>query len=215
MEQEIREKLYFFFTKFEKQIYKKNTIVILADENPSDIFYIQEGIVRQYYISKDGKEITLNTFKSHSLFPMSWTASNIHNHYFFEAMTDITIFKAPKEELFHFLKKEPYVLLNLIKRIYIGIEGLWMRIIYSSSGSTYAKLVCTLLILAKRFGKNTSSGIIINLKLTEKTLGTYAGAYRETVSRVLQVLKSKGLVSYEKGFVTIPNMQKLEDELTL
>ena len=215
MEQETRTRIHFFFTKFKKQIYKKGGIVILADESPSGVFYIQEGIVRQYYISKDGEETTMNMFKPNSLFPMSWTASSIHNNYFFEAMTDCIIFKAPKEELLHFLEKEPYILLNLIGRIYVGIEGLWMRIAYLSSGSAYAKLVCALLILANRLGKQTSSGVVINLKVTEKILGSYAGAYRETVSRALQVIKNKGLIFYEKGVITIPNIQKLEDELML
>src|SRR5579859_5229180 len=114
MESSIETKISTFFTKYKKQTYKKNDILIRAEDDPSGIFYLQEGIVRQYYISKNGAEITLNMFKTHAFFPMSWAISHIPNNYFFEAMNDCIAYKAPSQEVLLFLKKEPTVMMDLL-----------------------------------------------------------------------------------------------------
>lgn len=215
MNQEIQKKLTAFFIMHKKQTFRKGGILIRADEDPLGIYFIQEGIVRQYYISKNGEEITLNMFKSFAFFPMSWSISDIHNNYYYEAMTDCVVYKAPKETTLAFMKKEPDVLLDLLRRIYIGIEGLWMHIEYLSGGSAFNKLIATLLILGKRFGKKEKEGVVIQIKLSEKDLSEYAGMYRETVSRELQKLREQGLVLFYKGSITIPDLNKLESSLAL
>jgi len=204
-----------FFFQYKKQVLKKGEILIRADDDPTGIFYLQEGVVKQYYISKKGDAITLNIFKTHSFFPMSWALSGVHNHYYFEAMADCIIHKAPKDAVFEFLKREPDVVFDLFRRVYIGIEGLWLHVEYLSAGNALTKLTATILTLGKRFGQEEKNGIVLQMKISEKELGEYAGMYRETVSREFQVLKKKGLVSYTKGVITIPDMKKLENELTL
>ncbi len=215
MDIQVNEKVTNFFTKYKKQQFKKGEILIRADEDPQGIFYLADGIVRSYYISKKGDEITLNMFKPHTFFPMSWVVSDIHNQRYFEAMTACITYKVPKEKVLAFIKKEPDVVLDLLRRVYIGIEGLWMHIEYLSSGNALEKLISTLLILGKRFGREEGGRTTIQLKLTEKELGEYSGMYRETVSREMQLLKEKGLVVFSKGTITIPDLKKLENALPL
>jgi CRP-like cAMP-binding protein len=205
-----------FFFRYKKHQFKRGEILIRADDAPSGIFYIKRGVVRQYYVSKNGDEITLNMFKSKAFFPMSFAIGGIHNSYYFEAMLDCVTYRAPRGDVLEFVKKKPEVLFDLLKRVYIGIEGLWMHIEYLAGGTALNKLIATLIILGKRFGKkDRKESMVIQLKLSEKELGEYAGIYRETVSRGFQILKAKGLISYAKGIIAIQSMQKLENELTL
>ena len=215
MDNDINKKIFNFFAQYKRQQIKKKEIIIRAGDDPTGVFYIDEGIVRQYYISKNGAEITLNMFKQKAFFPMSWTIGNIHNNYYFEAVTDCSLYKGPNEKVLGFLKREPEVVWDLLKRVYIGIEGLWMHIECLSAGNALSKLVSALLILAKRFGKEQNGKIVIQTKITEKELGEYAGMYRETVSREFQQLIKRGLADYTKGIITIQNTQKLEELLIL
>ena len=215
MDRTVREKLIAFFSQYKQLQYKKGEILIRADDDPPGIFYLREGIVRQYYIAKNGEEITLNMFKPYSFFPMSWTVSDIHNNYFFEAMTNAFVSKAPKHAVLEFVKNQPDVLLDLLRRMYIGIEGLWMHIEYLSAGNALSKLSAALLILVRRFGKQEGGATVVKLKLSEKELGEYAGMYRETVSREFAILRENGLIQYEKGVMIIPNIKRLEDTLSL
>src|SRR5579872_2205958 len=142
-----------FFSEFPLQQGKKGTIIIHANTQPTGIFYVEKGIIRRYWITEKGEEITLNLYKPHSFLPMSWAVANVTNAHFYEAMTDVVLRKAPKEAVLVFLEKEPDILYDLLRRVYIGMEGLWLHIESLTTGSSYSKLVSSLIILAKRFGK--------------------------------------------------------------
>ncbi len=154
-------------------------------------------------------------FKEGAFFPMSWAISNIHNVYYFEAMTTCIAYKSSKEQVVTFVKEEPDILFDLLTRVYSGIEGLWTHITHLSVGNARTKLLFAIIILSKRFGTKEKDGRELSFKFTEKDLAEYAGLYRETVSRELQFLKKDGLVIHNHSTFTIPNLQKLEDALVI
>ena len=80
-----------FFKKYKQQKYKKGEILIRADEDPSGIFYIIEGKVKEYAISKKGEEIIVNIFKPHTFFPMSWAINNTKNQYYYETISEVIL----------------------------------------------------------------------------------------------------------------------------
>lgn len=213
MNNTIQQKLASFFSQFPQQEGKKGTIIIQADAQPTGIFYIEEGIIRRYWITENGEEITLNLYKPHSFLPMSWAMSDVPNVHFYEALTDVILRKAPKEAVLQFLNDQPDILFDLLRRVYIGMEGLWKHMESLTTGNSYTKLVGSITILAKRFGKKEKNGVVIQLKMTESDLANYAGMTRETASRELHKLKNEQLVHFEKGTITIPDVQKLEQHL--
>lgn len=213
MEKDVAEKLSLFFSTFPSQTYNKGDILLQASQEPSSIFYITEGIVRNYWISNEGLEVTLNMFKTHAFFPMSWAIANVPNSRFYEAMTSVSAKRVPKDAVVRFLKENPDVTYDLLKRIYVGMEGLWMHIESLTTGNSYTKLISSLVILAKRFGKKDGSTTVMQLKMNEKDIANYAGISRETASRELQKLKKENLVSFEKGIIIVNDMHQLESKL--
>ncbi len=214
MESEIATKLDEFFTQFKKQTYKKGEMLVRADDNPSGIFYLTKGSVKQYAISKKGDELVVNMFKPISFFPMSWAMNDTPNHYYFETITEAEVWKAPVEKVLEFLRMNSDVLYDLLKRVYRGTDGLFMRMTYLMSGNANSRLITELLIHAKRFGKKNSTQGSITLEMTESDLATSAGMTRETVSREMKVLKSKNLVSLENNAIIIHSISNLEEELS-
>jgi len=213
MDSEIVKKLDLFFSQYPLQEFKKGNIIIQAGEEPAGIFYIQSGIIRGYWISSEGTEITLNMYKPHTFLPMSWAISGVKNNNFYEAMTDVLTKRAPKEAVLSFLKKEPDVMFDLLRRIYTGMEGLWMHFKSVTTGNSYTKLIASLVILAKRFGKEEKGNIVIHLKMSARDVANYAGISRETASRELQKLKREQLVSFEKGTILVHDIHKMEETL--
>src|SRR3989344_6135121 len=114
MDTNISAKIDAFFTQFKHQVYKKGELLIRADDDPSGIFHLKSGYVKKYCISKKGDELIVNVFKPISFFPMSWVINNTPNDYFYEAMTEADIWRAPKEEVLKFIKAEPDVLYDLL-----------------------------------------------------------------------------------------------------
>jgi CRP/FNR family transcriptional regulator len=211
MDELIAKKIDNFFIQHKAQTYKKGEILIRADDNPTGIFYLKEGIVKKYAISKKGDELTVNIFKPISFFPMSWAINGSPNAYFYEAVTDLKIWKASKESVNSFIKENPDVLYDLLSRVYKGTEGMLTRITYLMAGNAYARLLTEIVIHAKRFGKVGENGV--EIKISEKDLSSQSGMTRETVSREIKVLKDKGHATFSKNILVIKSIEKLETEL--
>src|SRR5581483_4867418 len=194
----ITEKLAAFFGEFKEQKYRKGEILVRADENPRGIFYLTEGIVKEYAISKKGDEVVVNIFKPISFFPMSWAINNTENRYYFEAVNDVCLRLAPKEKVVAFVKAEPDVLFDLLSRLYRGVDGMLTRMTYLMGGNAKSRLITELIIAAKRFGKKDPTGKQIELWISEKDFAAQSGMTRETVSRGIKVLKDKGFITFNK-----------------
>jgi CRP-like cAMP-binding protein len=211
MDDQVAIKVDNFFIQFKYQQYKKGEIIVRAEEEPQGIFYLKEGKVKMYTISKKGDEIVVNLFRPISFFPMSWAINKTHNRYYYEAVTDAEIFLAPKDKTLAFIKVNPDVLYNLLSRVYKGIDGIFERMSYLMKGNAYDRLITEILIAARRFGANDNKKLIISI--TEEDLASQAGLTRETVSREMKILKDKNLLTFHKRTIVINNIEMLEKEL--
>lgn len=202
-----------FFKKYKHQYYKKGEILVRADDDPSGIFYLVAGMVKEYKISQKGDELVVNVFKPFSFFPMSWALNDTKNEYFFEAMTDLELWRAPKNDVITFVKDNPDILYNLMSRVYKGLDGVLTRMTYLMSGGAYSRLITEILISAKRFGTTDKKTGNITCNVNEKDLAAQSGMTRETVSREIKLLKNKGLVVFDKHKLVVKDIRKLEEEL--
>ncbi|HVZ58977.1 MAG TPA: Crp/Fnr family transcriptional regulator [Patescibacteria group bacterium] len=212
MTQAIKSKLDTFFNQHHKHSYKKGELLIRAGDEPQGIMYLVNGRVKVYTISRKGEEVIVNIFKEGSFFPMSWALDSLPNRYFFEALTPVEVWRAPKQDVIDFLHREPEVLFDLLTRVYSGMEGVLLRMAYLMGEDAYTRLVSELLITAKRFGQKNSDQTL-TLELSEKDLAAQTGMTRETVSREMKKLKQKKLINLKKDTMVIANLSHLEAEL--
>ncbi len=216
MNKEISEKVAKFFSNYRQQSFKKGDFLIRANENPSGVFYLSKGTVRVYAISKNGDELVVNIFKPFSFFPMNWAINNTENSYYYEAMSPVIVQKASRDDVLQFVKENNDILLNLLSRVYRGIDGVLNKMTYLMVGSAYARIIAELLVNVKRFGEISQSkkGSSGQMQISERDLAAQAGLTRETVSRELKRLKDKQLILFSQNTLTITNIEKLEQELS-
>lgn len=210
MEHRIAPKLRSFFSHYTQVTYVPGKLLIAAHEKPQGIFFVEKGMVRQYAVSKDGNEMTLNVYKPDTFFPMSYALNGSFNQHNFEATSETCVRIAPSEEVVTFLKKEPEVLLDLVQRVFAGLDGFFSRVEQLMSGKAQARLVIILLIMAKRFGKSQVDHVRLSQKLTHQDLAAFTGLSRETVSREMIHLKRLKLLDYKSNLVRIFDLTKLE-----
>lgn len=203
MNEVIRKKLESHFFTQEPILFKKGNAILEAEDPIENIFLIQKGLVRQYIISEEGEELTINIFRPGSFFPIMLILSNTPNKYNFEAIDDVKVYKSNPEKVLEFLKKEPEVLFDLTTRFAQAISGLTERIEQIHFKQAYSKVASILLYLSK---KN-----LINLALTHKDLSFMTGLTRETVSRQIEKLVKENIVSQKNHFLTIKDLSKLEE----
>lgn len=210
MDKKIIGKVEKFFKKYKRKTYKKGEILIRADDDPPGVFYLEEGLVKKYIISKKGDELTLSIFKPTLFFPIGWALNNSKNNYFYEAMAPSTVWLAAEDRFIEFIKNEPDVLFELIKRIHR--DGLLTRTTYLMAGNAYTRLVAEIHTSIRRFGEEENGQGMV--AITEKDLASMTGMTRETVSREIKVLKEKGLVQFSRSRLVVRNIKKFEKEMS-
>lgn len=214
MNPSVNKKLDDFFRQYKNQKYKKGEILVRADDDPSGVFYLVDGVVRRYSISADGEELTINIYRAISFFPLSWVINNFHAAHYFEAMTQVEVYRAPKDDMLKFIKDNEDVMFGLLSRVYLGLEGYVRRMEYLMHGNAQSRVISDLILYSRNFGRLQDNKILIELKVTEQDLASLSGLTRETVSREIQKLKKVGLIDFKKNQIIINDLKKLEQLLS-
>jgi CRP-like cAMP-binding protein len=165
--------------------------------------------VNEYDITPDGKEVVVNIFKPGAFFPMSSALNATPNDYFFEASTTATVHIAPPEAAVQFLQDNPDVALDLLKRVYKGVDGVLRRMAHLMGGDAQHRLLFEVLNAVHRFGEQQGDGSWL-LLLNESDLGKHSGLARETVNRNIKSLKDAGLLKIGAKTMVIVDLKKLE-----
>src|SRR3989338_5325760 len=212
MNSEVQYKLLKFFSKYKKKQLKKGTIFISPDQKIKGVYFLIKGTVRVFLISKNGVEITVNIFKSPSFFPMNWALNNNQNRHFYDCLSNCDLYLSPKKEFNVFFKSNHDLVLDLLERIYQGLEWYMLRIESLIGGDAHSKLLSHLLIQAKRSNQDLER--VIKLRLSHTYLATETGLSRETVTREMKKLKDRGIINYQGNTLLIFNLSVLEKELS-
>lgn len=196
----IQKKVREFFQEFPVEEYRKGDIIIFANMNLSSVFYIETGTVVEYDIAAKGARTILNTFKPAAFFPMSNAVNGINTPYFFEAERTTKVRRAPADRVVKFVKQNPDVLYDLLQRTYRGTDGLLARMSEIMHGDAESQIMRELEIISLRFGSDPDEdGARLHRKVFEIELAERTGLARETVSRAIQRLKSKGIIQIKRG----------------
>ncbi len=189
------------------------TILISSTTRPSFIFFLREGVVQQTVTTIKGNELCLNLYKPGSFFSLMDGLADIPNSYTFTSILSSSGWKAPIEEVKHFIAQNPDVSTDLTIRLLKGLHGLLSKTEKLMEGNALGLLVQTLLSLGTRFSLAGSSDVIITVPFTHQKLAELTGLSRETVTRELSFLKSKHLVSIDAQHITLHNVDQLQSLL--
>ncbi len=213
MATEIEQKIADHFSKYPKRSYPKGQILVFADEDPEHIFYIIKGKVRQYDVSYRGDEVIVNIFMPPAFFPMSWAINKTKNKYFFKTEADTELHIVPPEDALEFVKSNPDVLLDLLSRLYRGVDGLMGRMVHLMSGTANSRLIYELIIESRRLKKADGAQDSYTLSTNEGGFAARSGLSRETISREMHKLKTEGLVKVTPRGIVVKDLTKLEHKL--
>lgn len=177
MEKQAFDKLNLFFSRFKKLAFKKGETILQAGDEPSGVLYIKKGYVRLYSLSKDAQEFTLIIFQAEDFFPIMWAINGTPNAYYMEAITDVELYQAPREEFVNFIKKGE-TLFEITSRILTRLGGTLTRMEYAVFGNAYNKVASIILICAERFGSLRGQDIFIQVPLTHSDIANLIGSQK-------------------------------------
>jgi CRP/FNR family transcriptional regulator, anaerobic regulatory protein len=194
--------------------YKKGEFVIRPGELPSGVFYISQGLVKAYDITKYGEENLLIIRQKGDILGLTWAITNERRNIIYATLAPTELFQISREQFIHFLRDEPQAALPLIDMLVDMYRLHSERILNLEYRSVRERLVSFLLTTAKRFGKQGKNGIILDVPLRHQDIASSISATRETASRELAALERLGLIIRDKqSIVTICDMPRLRSYL--
>ena len=213
MDPKVKKRVKEFFTPFGSLTIKKGELIITPETQLNKVFYLESGFVRMFSISITGEELSLHTFRPGSFFPLLLIIAGIKNSYYFVASTSVKLRFASTAKVINFLKNEPDVLFDLCVRLARGLHGNLVRLEHIVLDQSYTQLVSLLLYFANHFSQKSGNVQMIAFPLTHKELAAWIGSSRETISRKLDILRTKNLIKNKGKYILISDIKLLEKEL--
>ncbi|OIJ10167.1 hypothetical protein BKP35_13725 [Anaerobacillus arseniciselenatis] len=188
--------------------------VIFREYDPSEaIYFVNEGKVKISKSTPEGKEIVLSIRKQGEMFAEVALFGKKGSTYPATATCiesgNVSFIK--NEDLEAFLLQHPQLSISMFRtlseRLIISQATLRDVALYGKFGA----LAATLIRLAEEYGTATDEGITIKLKLTHEDLGSFFGATRESVTRLMNQLKQQRIVTKKQGYLIIHDMELLKE----
>lgn len=204
------EKIHAFFAPYQSMSYKKGEPILRAEDAPFGVYFLEKGYVRQYLLAPSGETFIVHIYKPGSFFPLTWIIADAPNVYHFEAMTPVTIVRAPKGEFVDFLKEHKDALYYAMQRLSLGLSGFVSRVAQLVLDDAYTKTILLVLYYAENFGEKTPHGIELTIPLTHREIAAWIGTTRETASLQAETLVSQGLLKTKGRLLIIPSVENLK-----
>lgn len=191
---------------------RQNTILFSDGDPLEKLYFIQEGFIKLYRLSDEGKETTIYVCGPGDILGLrsltSFDKCSKHNA---ETMTQVKVMTISHQEFFNICSTKPEYLVDLI-HLYLN------RLIYTEtrleafiSSDTTTRVAIFLNYCVKKFGIETTQGIVLPLALTHQLIAEFIGSVRETVTVALNRLTKEGILKTQKGKITILNPDKLKN----
>lgn len=183
--------------------YKKNSIVFYEDETNEFMYMILSGRVKVVQFTENGKEIVLALHRAGDFFG----EMSLIDHRTTPAMvmaTEDAILAIADRSAFQQLLQTQGKLVDVMLRILCGrLRASWERIQILSFSSAVQRIRMLLHVLSDEHGQKTSSGTVLNVKLTHQQIAGMTGIARETVTRILDKLAKDGELTILKNKVLV------------
>ncbi len=192
--------------------------IIQTTEDPTAFNLIQTGYIKRYLIKNDGSLSVDLIYGPDDVFSMTLIFTALYRRqrldsnetYYYEALTDATVYALDVRELAEYANKNPLVYKDLLseagKRMTSATQGLENI----SMKNSYKRLAHQLAYYARRFGYRRAVGTEILTPFTHQDLADILSLTRETVSTSMAKLKKEKLIKTGKKII-VPSPEKLEE----
>jgi CRP-like cAMP-binding protein len=173
---------------------------LFAPGDPSLGFYVvQEGAVRVYAMSPQGKEITQEIAGQGSAFALASPFSPIY-HCFAEALADSRLYLIKKEGFLDLVSSDIKFATEWMRLLSQMVIQLRRRLVDLTLRTPRARIASYLLLLSEM--QNSQS---ITLPVPRKELATFLGMTHETFYRTAKEMETENLVRFTRQKVEILN----------
>src|ERR671914_1546999 len=193
--------------------YRPGDAIYREGEYGDALYILISGVVKLFRPYSGSKEATLRLLKPWDIFGHLAFAGEAKQRAYAEAVTDCQVTKVPKIFMERAIRREPRAALKMMTLLELRLVQYEELVRCLLPRETEVRLANLLPILARKFGERRGydgRSVTIDLRLTHQDLAAMVASTRESVTKVLNEMRNRGIVEIEGGRITLKDYATLE-----
>ena len=173
------------------------------------LYVLVSGVMKLFRPYSGSKEATLRLLKSWDIFGHLAFAGEARQRAYAEAVTECVVTKVPKIFVERAVRQEPRVAFKIMTLLELRLVQYEQLVKCLLPRETEVRLANLLPLLAQKFGDRRDGVVTIDLRLTHQDLAAMVASTRESVTKVLNEMRGRGLIEVEAGRITLKDWRAL------
>lgn len=191
------------------RVYRPGDAVYREGEYGDALYVLVSGVMKLFRPYSASKEATLRLLRSWDIFGHLAFAGEARQRAYAEAVTECVVTKVPKIFVERAVRQEPRVAFKIMTLLELRLVQYEELVKCLLPRETEVRLANLLPILAQKFGDRGEGGVTIDLRLTHQDLAAMVASTRESVTKVLNEMRSRDLIEVDSGRITLKDWQAL------
>jgi len=189
-----REALFHIIPLIQRSKYEKGQRIVSEGDCIDALIIINRGSVKAFKITPEGREQILYVFSEGDFFGETNLLGNQRSNYHVEALEDVHTCALNRAQFEQLIKEHPEIALKVIEELGHRINAMEASMQSMGVRSINARIAALLCEYQEKFAEKTDSGVMIHLPLSREGMANSLGIARETLSRKLGQMESKGVI---------------------
>jgi CRP-like cAMP-binding protein len=193
------------FTQF-----KKNEFIYFPEQPAQHIYMVANGRIRIGHYLDDGKEVISSILTTGEIFGELALAGEEKRRDFAQAMEEnTTVCPLSIDDLKNLMKDNHELSFRLLKLVGLRLMKLERKLELLVFKDARTRIVEFLKDAASWKGKRVGFETMIPTRLTHKDIAALTGTSRQTVTTILNDMKEKNLINFDRKKILIRDLDKL------
>jgi CRP/FNR family transcriptional regulator, cyclic AMP receptor protein len=195
--------------KHEFLTYKRDQFIYMPDDAATHIYMIVNGRVKIGHYLENGDEVISAILTKGEIFGELAMAGEEKRRDFAQAMDDLTICPLTTSELKDLMVEDKELSFKILKLIGLRIMKLERKLELLVFKDARTRIIEFLKDAAAWKGTKVGFETMIQTRLTHKDIASLTGTSRQTVTTILNDLKEKNLINFNRKQILIRDLDRL------
>ena len=190
---------------------QKNQPIYFPSQPSTNIYFLKEGHVKLFQLSEDGREFIFDILGPGEIFGESGLTDEETMQDFASVLDSALICTMKKTDFETMLKKNPEMNLRLTKWIGLRLRRFEEKVNDLVFKDAPKRIISFILRYAEDFGKMKKGVISVDAFLSHQEIAHLTATSRQSVTTVLNGLREKGIIQFDRRQLQIMNFGKLQN----
>lgn len=193
--------------------YKKNDLIFLPEDSKDKIFFLKKGRVKISIFNKQGEEFIKAIIKPGEMFGKLPYVPGSEPSDIAYAIQDTTLCFMTSEEFEELVENDSGLKTEVMKFIGYRLQKLERRVERLSFKDSKQRLIEMMLDFKEDYGKRVGDEFFIDQTLSHREIAALIATSRQTVTKLLNELREKEYIDFNRKKLIIRNLEGLKSEL--